>query len=65
MSLIIKIFITAVDLFLNLGKLIFIFFDDSECSSASESLLECQLALDDLGDQTNVYSLPDIHNLIS
>lgn len=64
MSLIIKIFITAVDLFLNLGKLIFIFFD-SECSSASESLLECQLALDDLGDQTNVYSLPDIHNLIS
>lgn len=41
MSLIIKIFITAVDLLLNLGKLIFIFFDDSEYSSASESLLEC------------------------
>lgn len=41
MSLIIKIFITAVDLFLNLGKLIFIFFDDPECNSASKSLLEC------------------------
>lgn len=40
MSLIIKIFITAVDLFLHLGKLIFIFFDDPECHSASESLLE-------------------------
>lgn len=38
MSLIIKILITTVDLFLNLGMLIFIFFDDSGCNSASESI---------------------------